>query len=34
MSEKSATNKQTIFGIVATVVLIVLIALIRIFHLY
>jgi hypothetical protein len=34
MSEGSANSKQTIFGIVATVVLIVLIVLIRVFHLY
>lgn len=34
MSEETAKRKQTIFGWVATVVLVVLIALIKIFHLY
>jgi hypothetical protein len=34
MSEDTPDRKQTIYGIVAAVVLVVLIALIRIFHLY
>ncbi len=34
MSEDTSNKKQTTFGIVAFVVLVVLIALIRIFHLY
>jgi hypothetical protein len=34
MSEDTAKKKQTTYGIVATVVLVVLISLIRIFHLY
>jgi len=34
MSEDTTNKKQSIYGIVAAVVLVILIALIRIFHLY